>query len=167
MNRTTWVATVAGVLLVALAVTARDRRVLSPESYGAVKFGSRLSDIENRLGCQADPPERERDADCDFVTFATYPEVHFMVEAGIVTRADALDDTVSNSLGITVGTSFEDVRRRFPSVVIEEHVYADGHYLIFRSRNGKRALLFEEVEGKITCVRGGLEPSVEYVEGCL
>jgi hypothetical protein len=33
--------------------------------------------------------------------------------------------------------------------------------------DGKRAILFEESDGKVTDVRAGVEPSVEYVEGYL
>ncbi|MDA0232998.1 MAG: hypothetical protein O3C69_05900 [Chloroflexi bacterium] len=154
-------------LLVVLTVTWRHPQVLSPKGYGMVRFGTTtLSDMEKKLGEQAEPPAWQRDPDCDFVIFAAYPAVSFMVQDGIVTRADAEDVIVPNSIGIKVGTTLEEVLKRFPSVVVEDHAYVDGHYLIFRSKDGNRAVVFEEVEGKITCVRAGLKPSVEYIEGC-
>ena len=62
----------------------------------------------------------------------------------------------------------EAVKKIVPSVVIEPHQYDPyGHYLIFKSPGGKTALVMEEGGRKVTAVRGGLEPSVEYVEGCL
>ena len=168
MNRTEWTVTAACLILATLAVTTRSRRVLCPEGYGLVRFGSQLLDIEKKLGERAEPAESERDADCGFATFPAYPGMRFMVEQGVVTRGDALDATIPNSLGIALGTSYGVVTQRFPLVVIEEHVYyADGHYLIFRSPDGRRAVVLEEEGGRIIEVRAGLEPSVEYVEGCL
>jgi hypothetical protein len=40
------------------------------------------------------------------------------------------------------------------------------HYLVLPSTDGMSALVFEESGGLITKVRAGVEPSVEYVEGC-
>lgn len=90
-----------------------------------------------------------------------------MVEEGVITRAES-SVAVPTSLGLTVGASMEAVKKSVPSVVIEPHQYdPDGHYLIFKSPDGKTAVVMEEGGGKVTAVRGGLEPSVEYVEGCL
>jgi len=91
-----------------------------------------------------------------------------MVEDGIISRADATSPQIHNELQIRIGTSLEEVKRRYPAVEVMPHKYDDtGHYLIFKSKDGKRAILFEEGSGKITDIRAGVEPSVEYVEGCL
>jgi hypothetical protein len=59
------------------------------------------------------------------------------------------------------------VKKRFPHVRIDPHKYdEEGHYLVLLTPDGKAALLFEEGGGMVTDVRAGLEPSVEYVEGC-
>jgi hypothetical protein len=71
-------------------------------------------------------------------------------------------------VGVTVGSSLKAAENGSPAPLIEPNRYDPaGHYVIFKSPDGKRALILEEVGGKITDVRGGLEPSVEYVEGCL
>jgi len=139
--------------------------ILSAESYGDVVFGNKITAIEQKLGEVAEPKVRQKA--CDFVNFRRYPKVKFMVEEGIVTRADA-EAGVQNVLGISVGTSLADVKRRYPGVQVKLHKYVeDGHYLVFPSGNGKEAIVMEEVGGKVTRIRAGVEPSVEYVEGCL
>jgi hypothetical protein len=166
MNRTikTWIT--ALLLFAALPATSSDRLVLSPEGYGAVKFGDKLAAAEKKLGQRAEP--RNRESSCNFVTFKAYPGVRFMVEDGVVTRGDAKESKIQNSIGIPMGTSLAEVQRRFPTASIERHAYdPEGHYVIFKSHEGKRAVVFGEGGGKITDVRAGLEPSVEYIEGCL
>lgn len=158
--------TMISFLLAATTSIAADRLVLSDKSYGLVTFGGKLKTIENNVGEKA--KGETGDKGCDFVTFKKYPEIKFMVEDGIVTRADALSPQIQNKLQIRIGTSLEEVKRRYPAVEVKPHKYDDtGHYLIFKSKDKKRAILFEEGGGKVTDTRAGVEPSVEYVEGCL
>ena len=54
-----------------------------------------------------------------------------------------------------------------PKVEVRPHKYDDsGHYLILDATGGREALVFEESDGKVTAIRAGLKPAVEYVEGC-
>jgi hypothetical protein len=60
------------------------------------------------------------------------------------------------------------VKALHPKIRIEPHKYEDeGHYLILDSSDGNSAILFEEVDDRVTDIRAGKKPSVEYVEGCL
>lgn len=147
-------------------ISCEDALVLTDQSYGVVQFGGKLSEIELRLGEKA---ERQTGLEnCNFVAFKKYQGIKFMVEKGIVTRGDVTTPAIRNTLGIKIGTPLAEVQSRFPKVVVEPHQYdPNGHYLIFKSSDGKRATVFEEADGKVTHVRAGLEPSVEYVEGCL
>jgi len=139
--------------------------VLSRTSYGKITFGIRLENAEVILNEKA--KSVTPDEACMFVAFAAYPKATFMVEEGIITRADVGKD-VPNILGISVGTPFSEVKKKYPKAIIEPHQYdPQGHYIIFKSKDGKNAIVMEEGEGKISDIRGGLEPSVEYVEGCL
>jgi hypothetical protein len=155
-------------LLLFVATSAcADSPVLSATAFGHIKFGDALERIEKLLKEKApeitDPDERL----CRQISFRAYPNVTFMVEEGVVTRAE-FSAPIPTSLGITVGASLEAVKRKVPTVVVERHQYdPDGHYLILKTPDGKAALVMEEGGGKVTSVRGGLEPSVEYVEGCL
>lgn len=139
--------------------------VLSWDSYGEVVFGSRLSNVEMKLKEKSKP--QKRDPGCDFVRFHQYPKAEFMVEDGVVTRAD-VEAGVPNILEVPVGMPLSKVKIKYPKVHIEQHHYdEEGHYLIFKSRDGKKVIVMEEGGGKVTNIRGGIEPSVEYVEGCL
>jgi hypothetical protein len=61
-----------------------------------------------------------------------------------------------------------DLQKRHPTMVVEPHQYdPGGHYLTFATRGGKAAIVMEEADGKVTNIRGGLIPAVQYVEGCL
>lgn len=82
-----------------------------------------------------------------------------MVEQGIVTRADVTDPSIPNALGIKIGTRLDEVKLQYPKVMVEPHQYdPTGHYLIFKSADGRRAIVFEEGDGRITDVRAGKEP---------
>jgi len=153
-------------LLVATTSLAADRPVLSDKSYGLVTFGGKLKAIEKKIGEKAKGGTGNNG--CDFVTFKKYPGITFMVENGIISRADATSPQIHNKLQIRIGTPLEEAKRRYPTVEVTPHKYDEtGHYLIFKSKDGKRAIIFEESGGKITDTRAGIEPSVEYVEGCL
>jgi hypothetical protein len=139
--------------------------VLSPLGYGSIKFGAKLSEVEAALDEQATPINRE--PGCDFVRFKRYSGISFMVENGVVTRADATPG-IFNSARVTVGTSLKQVKKMHPDIQIEPHHYDEvGHYLTLTMRDKKAALVFEESAGKVTDIRAGLLPSVQYVEGCL
>jgi len=146
--------------------SAQNRVVLSELSYGHVVFGQKLVDIERKLGQRA--TIGTGDMDCDYVTFKEYPSIKFMVEQGIVTRADTRSTDIHSSFGPVVGAKAQDIQQKHPGLLVLPHHYdPTGHYLILKSSDGKSALVMEESEGTITDIRGGLEPSVEYVEGCL
>ncbi len=88
-----------------------------------------------------------------------------MVENGIVTRGEL---QTGSALGIALGDSLESAKSKHQDVVITSHKYdPNGHYLIFNSPDAKFAVVMEESQGKITAIRGGVKPSVDYVEGCL
>ena len=152
------------VLIVIAAAAAKP--ILTLDSYGVVVFGVRLRDVEKKLGEKAELTTTVNPS-CSYVTFKRYPNAAFMLEDGVITRADVSEE-VPNAFGITVGTSFSEVKRKFPNVIVERHEYdSDGHYLILKSADKKKAIVMEESDGKVTRVRGGLIPSVQYVEGCV
>ena len=152
-------------LFTATTLLAAERLVLTEKSYGIVTYGSKLKAIEKKLGETA--KGETGDTECDFVTFTKLPGIKFMVEDGIITRADVESPQIQNRLQIRIGTLLAEVKHRYPKVELKQHKYDEtGHYLIFKSRDGKRAILFEESDGKVTKARAGVEPSVEYVEGC-
>jgi len=145
-----------------LAGTASSQ-VLSPDGYGKIHFGARLDQVERQLGQRATP--RPPDPACSMVRFKRYPKVRFMVEQGVITRADA-QGVVRNSAGVTARMSARDALRHQPALRSELHKYdKNGQYLVLPQGRDK-ALIFEASKGKLTRMRAGLKPAVDYVETC-
>ena len=140
--------------------------VLSTLGYGTVRFGMKLQEVEALVGDKP-VPLGESDPACSSVRFAALPGVRFMVEQGVVTRADA-GPAVANALGIAVGDTLAQVKAKFPAVALTPHKYLPGgHYLTFDSADKHTAVIMEEDGKKITKIRSGLQPAVAYVEVCL
>lgn len=155
---------VLAVVCLASCIANADAELLSPQGYGPIQFGMKIEAAEAAVK-QSVTGKYSRSG-CDYVQFKQYPNLRFMIEDGVVTRADAKKG-VKNSANIQAGMSLKQVKKMYPQAVIEPHKYDDeGHYVIL-SAPGNRAIVLEESKGKITDIRAGLKPSVEYVEGCL
>jgi hypothetical protein len=142
-----------------------EETVLSAEAYGPVVFGSQLVDVERMLNVKAS--REHEDPFCYYVQLPQYPGIEFMIEKGIITRAEVNAD-VPNILSIKVGTPFEQIKKFHPNIIVKPHKYiSNGYYLVSKTVNGKNAIVMEVVDDKVAYIRAGIEPSVEYVEGCL
>ncbi len=138
---------------------------LSPMGYGAVRFGMKVQEAEIALKQRTTRPYEA--TGCGYVEFKKYPRLDFMIEDGVVTRADARGN-VRNSANVRVGMTIAKIKALHPTVRIEPHKYDEsGHYLILESNDGRAAIVLEEGRGKVTDIRAGLKPAVEYVERCL
>ncbi|MDD4964649.1 MAG: hypothetical protein PHI11_12110 [Gallionella sp.] len=154
-------------LIFATATANAEEPVLSATGYGAIKFGAKLSDVEKTVSEHVAAPANDDEAACRYVQIKAYPEANFMVEQDVITRAD-VSAKAKNNLNISVGERLAKVTAEHPSAHTEPHHYdPSGYYLIFKSAEGKSAIVMEVGGGKITDIRAGLEPSVEYIEGCL
>ena len=148
--------------LLGVSATASSQ-VLSPDGYGKIQFGQRLDQVERKLGQRATP--RPLDPSCPIVRFKRYPQVSFMVENGVIVRADA-KGVVRNSAGVTARMSAREALRHVPAMRSELHKYdKNGAYLVLPNGEHK-ALIFEASNGKITRMRAGIKPAVDYVEMC-
>lgn len=139
--------------------------ILSAEGYGKLRFGAKLADVEQALGAKAES-QGVRHPACSMVRFAAAPGLRFMVENGVVTRADA-DAGIPNSLGVAVGDTLAQVKARAPALAVAPHEYVpDGHYLTISTGDGRAAIVMEEDGKAVTRIRAGLQPAVAYVETC-
>ena len=138
--------------------------LLSAEGIGAVRFGITLAQIEQALGASAVLPQ-SFDPACSMVRLPGLPRLRFMVENGVVTRADA-EAGVASAVG-AIGDTLAQVRGAHPEARISPHKYdPGGHYLSFPSADGRAAIILEAAGGKVTGMRAGLQPAVAYVETC-
>ncbi|MBZ2207469.1 hypothetical protein [Massilia soli] len=138
---------------------------LTSQGYGSVRFGQTLSDVEQALGEKAQS-RGESDPACTYVKFDKLPGARFMVETGVITRAEA-DAGIPNELGVAVGDTVEQAKAKYPAVQVGPHKYVpDGNYLTFKKVDSNNAIVMEAEGSKITRIRSGIEPAVSYVEGC-
>ena len=148
---------------------AARKIVLTDESYGAIRFGRKLSDIEKTIGQKASrhPFEGYNDS-CRYVSFEKYDAVSVRVEKGIVTQVDVWDfDSVTTSLGISYGMLLTEVQAKFPSVkVVPDGQNKKIQHAIFESKDRKRALVFTVRKKRLQAVRAGLRPAVESIGRC-
>ncbi len=136
------------------------------QGYAGIRYGDVLTALESRLKKKI--PNYPLDPGCDYVEFEEYPGVMFMVEKGIVTRVDALYSSIENPSELKLGMTSNELFSILAKCKIEQHKYVDtGHYFVLKSQDAKAAIVFEVIGGKVTAMRAGLEPSVEYVEGCM
>lgn len=93
-----------------------------------------------------------------------------MVVDGDIARADVSEPTVATLQGrVRVGASEEAVREAYGDKLEEgEHEYdPEGSVLTFVPEDPVDTRLVFETDGsKVTAMRGGRLPEVEYVEGC-
>ena len=140
--------------------------MLSAGGIGAIDFGMTLAQAERAAGEKAILPV-PFDPACSMVRFPALPKLRFMVENGIVTRADA-EPGVENAVGVSFGDTLAQIRARHPAAEVTRHKYDEnGHYVTFPSADGRAAIILEETGGKVTAMRAGLQPAVAYVEKCL
>ncbi|MDR2220662.1 MAG: hypothetical protein LBE24_08810 [Methylobacillus sp.] len=167
-NRWSWaVSLISGLALWAVCtVSHAEEAVLSDSAYGKIRFGEKLEVAKKLLGEPVPPATDLDEQQCRQIVFKAYPDVYFMVEQGTITRAESVKP-IATAIGFTVGSSLAEVQKKYPQAVLKPHAYTDGHYVILTSKDEKSALLMEENEGKIMVIRGGLVPSVNYIEGCL
>lgn len=138
--------------------------VLSTHAVGPVVFGTPLSQVEISLG-QAMRLDETDNPECSFVAFKALPKVIFMVEKGVITRADVSEE-IGNTSGIRVGDTEDLVKQQHPDVKVAPHEYVKGGHVMTVQGKDKTALVMESDGTKITRIRAGLEPSVSYSEGC-
>jgi len=143
--------------------TTASGQILSPDGYGKIGFGQRLGAVERQLGQRAAP--RPADPACSMVAFKRYPDVRFMVENGVITRADA-NRIVRNSAGITARMSVKDAQRHRPALTVGPHKYDENGQYLTLAKGKDKALIFEASKGKLQRMHAGIKPAVEYVETC-
>jgi hypothetical protein len=147
-------------LLASPSASSSEGPQLTVQSFGSVQFGAKLADVERRLGEKSTDLDKQRDESCGYVAFDSFPGARWMVEQGTITRVE-VPASAPNSLHIRVGDTLDQVRAAHPEVIVEPHKYdPDGKYLIFRAQGGKSGIVMEVGAGKVTDIRGGVEPAV-------
>jgi hypothetical protein len=143
---------------------AADR--LSTDSFGPIRVGMSVAEARRAAGVEL--TGNLSSPECAMLYITTDPAVRLMIENGKVTRIDITDARHPTVLGIRVGDTEARAQSAYGGKLeITRHKYNErGHYLTLRSPDKKSAMVFETDGERITAIRGGVIPSVEYVERC-
>jgi hypothetical protein len=147
---------------------------ITETGYGPLRAGMTLAEARTALGTSrvlAAP----RDPQCDHVTLdgksGAESGLLLMIVEGRVARVELRDSSAATAAGARIGDSETRVKALYPGRVrVLPHKYTDGHYLIVPRGSGADSLyrlVFEtDATGRVTLLRGGHYPEVEWVEGC-
>ncbi|MEO6227733.1 MAG: lectin [Thermomonas sp.] len=140
------------------------------DGYGDVKLGIAATDMQsawggelNRLGGQEET--------CYFMTpkWVKVPaDFAFMIENGKFVRYSTESTKFVAPGGGKVGMATTEIQSLYAGRIEEQpHKYTEGKYLRIKDAATGNALLFEtDAAGKVTEWRVGMQPQVDYVEGC-
>lgn len=153
-------------LLLALPMLAHAAPpVLTTQGYGAVRFGMPIEAAVKAVGQRT--RERLQDTGCQYVEFRKYPGISFMVEHGVVVRADT-DKNLRNSIGARIGMNMEAFKARHPELGMEAQGSGeDGLTWEIRAPDRDAALVLFSEDGKLRSMWAGMAPAYGYYEGCL
>jgi hypothetical protein len=163
----------AAVCLTALGACGSQKApVVSGNGFGAVRFGMKIAEAEAALGHKLKPEGgAEENEFCRYFSpEGAFPGLAFMTAKGEIVRVDVQEtkDIVTDK-GAKIGDSESHVLDLYKgSVRVEEHAYTgpEGHYLVVTGGDGKVQLVFETDGKTVVSYRAGVEPQVEYIEGC-
>ena len=136
---------------------------------GPITFGASVADAKRASGADFTAPAGDA---CGSVRVPGSPAgMRFLVEAGRVVRVDVDSAGPTTDRGAAVGMSEAEVQRAYgDSLRVMPHKYEPaGHYLIYAPRSpadSSHRVVFETDGRVVTRFRAGVEPAIEYVEGC-
>jgi hypothetical protein len=153
-------------------VPAASLPPLTDSTFGEVRIGMTLAELERAIGPLGDTTKLDRT--CDLVSaadaFRLPPGVSITQVEGRVARIDIENDSIATDKGVRVGDSEEKVKQLYGSaVIVEPHKYIDGHYLEIKSGSDSataKGIIFETDGKKVTTFRAGFWNPVRWVEGC-
>jgi hypothetical protein len=134
-----------------------------------IPYGAPQSEVARRLGLPGTAAPTV--GGCRYWRPAGLPAgLRLMIDDGRVVRSDVDSGSARTPEGAGIGSTEAEVGSRYPGLVTQPHQYrsADGwHYLIARSPADSTLRFVFETDGhRVTTFRAGIEPFVEYVEGC-
>ena len=143
------------------------------DGFGKMRFGMTVGEAEQALGHKLVPfvagaVEEEACRYCK--ADGALPNLAFMTADGVVVRLDVQpgSDIVTDT-SAKIGDSEAHVLDLYKGrVEVQPHKYTgpEGHYLVVKGGDGKVQLVFETDGAKVLNYRAGVEPQVQYVEGC-
>ncbi|MBD3882034.1 hypothetical protein IFO70_09720 [Phormidium tenue FACHB-886] len=167
---------------------------LTARAFGPVQIGMTVQEATQAAGMplvtlQGGTPEL--DQICSYVRLQNAPEgFQFMLNRDRIVRIDVRSQNISGVAGRTtpadpnlevkriatpegaaLGSSEAEILALYPGQIeVTNHKYVSGgHYLTFTPKDAADAnyrLIFETDGDRVTYIRAGQQPEVEWVEGC-
>lgn len=143
---------------------------VTTKGFGPVRVGMTAAQASSALGVRLvlDEPNE----DCRYATPASgYPGVSFMLIAGRVARVDVSTSDYSTPSGARVGWTEAQIKALYPGrIEVSRNHYDDkGHYLAYVPKDAAdkgHRIIFETDGSRVTGIRAGRIPEVQFVEGC-
>lgn len=143
---------------------------LSLNSIGPIQVGMSVEEAEKAAGIKLTQPYNK---ECSYVR----PEGNdydllFIVTDNRIARIDVREESrITTVTGIGVGDADEQIQALYPGQIkVTPHKYdPKGEYLTFVPKNSSEAnyrIVFETKRNRVTSIRAGKLPEVEWVEGC-
>jgi len=129
--------------------------------------GQTLQQAEAALGAPLLPvaPAAKDAARCHLRSAASQPGVSYVVDQGLVTRADAGPGV--RALGAQLGDSVDAVISLYPDITRRDSDgVMSGTYLVLTDPDGRHAVVMQAAGDTILAIRAGLSRAVESPQGC-
>ncbi len=151
-----------------------DRGLARFDGYGDIRFGTAAADMEGAWGGELKVDGKEYNERCYFMVpkWARTPSAfNFMIGDGVFARFGTDDAKFVAPGGGKIGMTKTEIGTLYGSVEAQPHKYSDGEYLRIKDPAGGSGVLIFETDGKtdaakVTEWRVGIEPQVNFVEGC-
>jgi hypothetical protein len=152
--------------------TATAHAVLTDSSFGDIRIGMTLPQLQSAIGTLGDTTKMKRA--CDLVSasdpYRLPAGVSITAVNGRVARIDVENDSIASDKGIRVGDSEAKVKEAYGNaLIVAPHAYIDGHYLEAKSGSDSataKGIVYETDGKKVTTFRAGFWEPVRWVEGC-
>jgi hypothetical protein len=141
------------------------------DGFGQMRFEMKVAEAEAALGHKLTPLNAADEEACRYYRpDGAFQGLSLMTADGIVVRLDVQDTAeIKTDAGAKIGDSEAQVLELYKGrVEVQPHKYTgpEGHYLVVKGGDGKVQLVFETDGAKVLSYRAGVEPQVQYVEGC-
>lgn len=139
--------------------------------YRALKFGMTADAMKAAFGAELTGAPAAGET-CYYLSpkgAKAQNELAFMVENGKFVRLDVGTDAEIAAGGGRVGMSKAELQGLYVGRIEEQpHKYTDGKYLRIRADDSSKSVIVFETDasGQVTSWRTGVEPQIDYVEGC-
>lgn len=146
---------------------------LELRGFGPVRVGMTVDEASAALGRRLTPVISPPDEDCAMYAPASgFDGIAFLVARGVVARTDVTAGPTRTPEGLALGQTEAEAQRRYGDrLATGDHDYlVGGRYLtlIPEAPGDEGYRLVAETDGRrVTALRAGRLPEVEYSDGCL